>query len=133
MAHNQTSTDKIEDIDEKEDIIEVDDGTTGFEKCTEDLVQSQETKGKVVVSTVLDGESEIVDFTDFSDISEPIHFEILDDPDIDNNFFEQCGRCKDVFDLHDSLTFLDQSKYYRIAICKVFLSSTLKHAISTTV
>ena len=84
-------TEIIEDIDEKVDIIEVDNGTTGFEKCTEDLVQSQETKGKVVVNTVLDGESEIVDF---SDISEPIHFEILDDPDIDNNFFEQCGRCK---------------------------------------
>ena len=85
-------TEIIEDIDEKVDIIEVDNGTTGFEKCTEDLVQSQETKGKVVVNTVLDGESEIVDF---SDISEPIHFEILDDPDIDHHFFEQCGKCKD--------------------------------------
>ena len=85
-------TENIEDIDETEEIIEVDDGTTGFEECTVDLVESQETKGKVVVNTVLDGESEILDF---SDISESIHFEILDDPDIDNHFFEQCGRCKD--------------------------------------
>ena len=84
-------TENIEDIDEKEEIIEVDDGTTGFEECTVDLVQSQETKGKVVVDTVLDGESEILDF---SDISDPIHFEILDEDDIDNNFFEQVGRCK---------------------------------------
>ena len=101
---------------------EEDDGKSGFEDCTADLVQSQKTKvgnicflspfvlskweerknryfppkGKVIVSTVIDGDAEMMDFSDMADLAEtePIHFETeIDDPEFDT-FLEQCGMSK---------------------------------------
>ena len=72
---------------------ELDDGKSGFEDCTADLVQSQKTKGKVIVTTVIDGDAEMMDFSDMADLAEtePIHFETeIDDPEFDT-FLEQCG------------------------------------------
>ena len=75
---------------------EEDDGKSGFEDCTADLVQSQKTKGKVIVTTVIDGDDEMMDFSDMADLAEtePIHFETeIDDPEFDT-FLEQCGMSK---------------------------------------
>ena len=85
----QPKNSSVSRIDEDDD-IEAEEGKTGFEDCTVDLVESQATKG-IVVKNIVDGETEILDF---EDIAQPIHFETeLDDPEFDA-FFEQCGMCK---------------------------------------
>lgn len=64
------------------------DDFTGFEKCTEKLVKPQNCKGKVVVSTVLDAEEEMLDY----DATDIIHFETeLPNSGMENRYFEQCG------------------------------------------
>ena len=78
----QSSVSPVSDEDDK----------SGFEDCTIDLVEEQACKGKVVVSTVLDADDEILDF---SDINEPIHFETEpENPDLDSKFFQPCGMDK---------------------------------------
>ena len=66
---------------------------TGFEEATEDLVRPVKTKGKVIVSLVLEVEDEIMDISD-EDI---IHFESneIDDPELESHYFEPCGMSYD--------------------------------------
>ena len=66
---------------------------TGFEEATEDLVRPVKTKGKVIVSLVLEVEDEIMDLSD-EDI---IHFESneIDDPELESHYFESCGMSYD--------------------------------------
>ena len=77
---------------------EDDDGKSGFEDCTIDLVETKKVKGKVIVTTVDDGDSEMLDIADIVDISdiddtESLHFEIESDDAEFNQFIEQCGMC----------------------------------------
>ena len=62
---------------------------TGFEEATEDLVRPVKSKGKVIVSLVLEVEDEIMDISD----EEIIHFESneIEDPELESHYFESCG------------------------------------------
>ena len=67
---------------------------TGFEEATEDLVRPVKSKGKVIVSLVLEVEDEIMDISD----EEIIHFESneTEDPELESQYFESCGMSDDV-------------------------------------
>ena len=62
---------------------------TGFEDATADLVNSVQSKGKVIVTTITEAEDEMLDISD----TELIHFEVdpIDDPDLESHYFEACG------------------------------------------
>ena len=78
---------------------EDEDGTSGFEAATIDLVEATKIKGKVIVTNVNDGDSEMLDIADIVNISdiadtESLHFEIESNDAEFNQFIEQCGMCK---------------------------------------
>ena len=72
-------------IDEEEEESD----SSGFEDCTVDLVEKQDTKGKITVSIVAEAQDEIFDYSEAP--TEPIHFEIESDPEFEALFLEQCG------------------------------------------